>query len=564
MNVGTACGSKVGACVPGLLQCNAGTITCVGATGPTQEICDGIDNDCDGTIDNGIQAGAPCTPDYDQNLYPGVRDKGACKPGILQCNGNGGTICVGGVGPSPEVCDGIDNDCDGQIDEVGMPPDGIDGTSDPTGTATGNIGDTCGNNQGACTQGTYACVNGMFACLGGMQGQPEQCDCKDNDCDGVIDNPNPNGQPLCSTGKSCVKGAAGCQCAAPCGGEIPCPPGQKCEHVTNPSDGTALGDFCTQDYCMGDCTTKTVTDTSGNTVCAPAGSLPNADCVTPPVCACKGQSGCQNPCNGITCPTGSACTDYGPNAGTCVVDNCYNVPCVGCDKACNLGGCVPNPCGVANACPTGKECKPSADFMSAVCVDSCADVSCSSGKACKDGKCVATCSPACASGEVCDTTQATPTCVMNACLMMSPDAGTTGPIQCSDGSYCDPLTGQCGQNPPCDGVICPTGQVCDTSTSECETPTVITTSSSTGASMSNTGAGAGSTTGTGSTGTGNGSGGAPNQGVFGLPTGGGGCSVEPGSSDPVNDLPLALAALAVVVGVRRKRKSSRGGEEVAS
>ena len=178
--------------------------------------------------------------------------------------------------------------------------------------------------------------------LGAQTSVPETCDCNDNDCDGVIDNPNgPGGPPLCGTGNDCVKLAGGtCQCAAPCGsGEFVCPAGQRCELVTSSQSGQSLPmGYCVTDFtaACGDCTVKTVKDSNGKVLCAPAGTV-LANCVTPPTCTCKGQAGCEDPCAGVTCSAGTVCTSFGPKAGTCVVDNCWNVPCQGCDKACLPG-----------------------------------------------------------------------------------------------------------------------------------------------------------------------------------------------------------------------------------
>ena len=79
--------------------------TCIPGT-PSAEVCDGADNDCNGAVDDGI-ASTPTTC--------GV---GACASiGTLSCVG-GAMIdtCTPGT-PSTEVCDGIDNNCNGLVDD---------------------------------------------------------------------------------------------------------------------------------------------------------------------------------------------------------------------------------------------------------------------------------------------------------------------------------------------------------------------------------------------------------------------------------------------------------------
>ncbi|MDZ4063779.1 MAG: MopE-related protein, partial [Coriobacteriia bacterium] len=551
-----ACGSDVGECKAGKQVCENGALVCQGAVGPQKEICNNLDDDCDGVIDNGIAIGTPCAPDYDEALYPGVRDKGQCKPGVSECGPNGEIICVGGVGPQAEVCDGLDNDCDGKVDEVGAPVDGINGTSDPQNPSR-VIGATCGSDVGACEPGAWACVNGGFLCVGGVGPQPEVCDCSDNDCDGEVDEDPSAGEPaLCSEDKACVAYKNGCQCAALCGGgEYPCPTGGfTCEAVTYSYGGESAGNRCVIDGC-GDCSVKTVT--SGGVVeCAPAGTVLESG-VKPPVCVCI-QNACHNPCWGVSCAAPQVCTNYGVNAGKCVADNCWNVPC-GPGQACNNGTCVESPCD-AGSCSANEACKPSEDFTSFECVCSCMGVDCEPGEVCQGGACVETgCGVDCEPGQVCNGTD----CVPSVC------DDTT----CPDGSYCDPLTGQCG-NYPCAGVQCPSGQ-------DCEDGECVEGSGGSGGSGGAGGAGGGSGTG-GTSGTGGGTSGtggaetdagadgsAPMEdpkGNWGLATGGGGCAcaTEVGSSRVGGIAGLLMFAMALLArrGRRLGIRKGRGGEDV--
>jgi hypothetical protein len=563
---GDACGSNVGECKLGTIACLGGILSCQNAVNPVAETCNGLDDNCNGLIDDGVSTGGACAMPYDASQYPGERDHGACQPGITQCDGFGGMECLGGIAPSPEICDGIDNDCDGDVDEAGPPVDGINGTANPQ-SPDDKIGGACGLAQGECKAGTWGCANGIFVCLGATGKIDEQCDCKDNDCNGVVDNANPGGEPpLCGTGKDCIRSGNACMCAGPCGtGEFQCPAGQKCLSVLSSETGEAVGNRCVPDVDpCGDCAKATVKDANNKTICAPAGTDP-AGCQSTPVCACKDVYGCREPCFNKSCSSGEVCASFGTKAGQCVLDNCFNTGCQGCNQACNLGDCVENPC-KPGSCPAGQECKPKPDFSGSDCVSSCATVKCGSTQTCKNGICVDTCDPPCATGMVCNLT--TLKCVTDQCAS---DGGTP----CPNGAWCDPLTGKCG-NGPCEGVLCPTGQHCDNG--DCVGGGAGGSGGSGGAagSAGKAGSGGGNDAGkdssVGDSGVGGAAGGSSKdggtagkdntRGVFGMATGGGGCECRVGWS-PFSQKGGAGAAavllLALLIG--RRRSGARRADE---
>jgi hypothetical protein len=158
----TTCG--VGACAStGVTSCINGLVvdSCDAGTAAADTACNGIDDDCDGLVD--------------EDFIPS-----ATRCGIGVCTSTGVTSCVGGhlqdscLPGQPTLtdatCNGLDEDCDGAVDEDFVP------------TAV-----SCG--VGACSStGQTQCIRGHVVdrCIPGAPGA-EICDGLDNDCNGLVD-----------------------------------------------------------------------------------------------------------------------------------------------------------------------------------------------------------------------------------------------------------------------------------------------------------------------------------------------------------------------------------------
>jgi len=311
-----------------------------------EEVCNGLDDDCDGAIDEELNSDEPGeTPPCATGL-PGM-----CAVGRSRCD-DGAITCIPFYEPGDERCDLADNDCDGLVDE--------------------ELRNACGE-------------------CGPLP--EETCNAFDDDCDGVVDEEAPcPGAAVCINGE-CAQGCAAGECVGdtvckdnrcvtPCNGVV-CPPGERCLSETGECYDPCRDIVCEDgQHCIdGQCGSCEVVGCAEGQVCTAEGCQghPCADVECPPGEFCRG-GGCLASCATISCPFRQRCVD-----GECIADNCGGVVCPP-GQICGNGACIPDPC-VELECGPGQRC------LNGRCSDDpCARTRCGAGETC-EVQCI---------GEACD------------------------------------------------------------------------------------------------------------------------------------------------------------------
>jgi hypothetical protein len=191
-----SCG--VGACARMVPAClfDGGMAICLPGMA-TPETCNNVDDNCNGSRDEQADGGPLSRTCY--SAAPATRNVGRCREGLQTCSGGSfGALCGGEVTPTAELCNTLDDDCDGLSDEEA--DGGVLRRACYTGTPVTR-------SVGICRDGQQACATGAFggACAGEVLPGTETCNALDDDCDGLLDE-NASGTPLT---RACYSGPGG-------------------------------------------------------------------------------------------------------------------------------------------------------------------------------------------------------------------------------------------------------------------------------------------------------------------------------------------------------------------
>ncbi len=445
----------MGRCQDGKQPCMEGAWgDCIGQELPKPEECNNFDDDCDGTVNNG-QLG------QDQSCTTGLL--GICSQGKTQCLNNE-IACVPELVPQAEQCNGVDDNCDGDIDLNPV-------TKKPLTGALCSIPLLLG----ACVVGVDTCEGAQVICKQKTFPTAEVCNNADDDCDGIVNNgslccPNflKDGSEsdvdcggvcgsTCLSGQSCFQDLD-CQSQV-CGADKICQP-PKCDDLKKNGTESDLdcGGICPK------CSDFKLCNISAN---CQSGVCTLGIC-QPPNCNDITKNGIETDidCGGTTCPkcvpektcgVNSDCDSAICQGGFCQAPQCNDSIKNGFESDIDCGGPACAGCNAGKACVAGADCQNSVCTnnicQSPNCIDNAkngteSDVDCG-GPACPD----------CSDGRNCVISSdcASSVCAINICQPPSCFDGVKNGIE-SDVDCGGPACADCGPGKTCFvGADCQSG-----------------------------------------------------------------------------------------------------------
>ena len=354
---------------PALGGCGDGTQKCVngmwGSCTPdimmiTNESCNGLDDDCDGTTDE--DSDVQCFPENASGCVANEQGKfncrGPCKAGTQRCVNGELQACVDAkVAAATDDCstERIDENCDGTPNDK----------CQCTGTAMRDCGDMATDGVGICTAGKQQCVNGQWGqCEGAVTSRLELCNGDDDDCNGKIDDVAGLGGPCTVKDQKgvCAEGTFQCNRPNPllqCRATAPNPTAETCDNKDNDCNG------------MIDDVLASLLQTDNNNcgacrkTCGATDKCCGGGCVNLNEDE-KNCGACGTECTGTQmCVAGKCMNTQPPDAGVmCDTQR----PCANGELCCD-GKCVPNDLNNCNTC--GMKCT---GMAPACCSKGCADL----------------------------------------------------------------------------------------------------------------------------------------------------------------------------------------------
>ncbi|MBN1207069.1 MAG: hypothetical protein JXB05_19445 [Myxococcaceae bacterium] len=316
---------------------------------PEPELCNRLDDDCNGSVDDLTASDCYTGPE-------GTKDVGACRPGKPVCGSDGNVLCIGQVVPTDETCNGKDDNCNGAVDETFDFRTGHDncGRCDQVCGALQDCmaGECVAKRETACANTTdddedtkidcedtdctnLPCGEGCV-CLGGVKAEGNCGNTVDDEGDGPADCADTD----CNL-KSC---GAGCICINNVRGEGDCGNGAD-DEGDGPVD-CADSDDCTDKACGDGCVCRGGAKTED--LCDDSLDNDGDGTLGPP----PTNTDCQDAdCTGKSCGVGCVCESLGRKEVLCSdgLDNDGDTQIDCADAHCNNVECVPN--------ETGARCK---------------------------------------------------------------------------------------------------------------------------------------------------------------------------------------------------------------
>ncbi len=311
----------------GTRACGAAGLSACSAPIAVTEICDNIDNDCNGVTDDGIQSGAGAMCDDKNVCTSDACTGGVCLATAISATCDDGSLCTVNDACAAGKCGGATANCD-------------DANPCTTDSCDDKLGCVHVNNTASCDDGDPCTTGDICKDAVCQSGATNNCNCTaDADCAQYEDADKCNGTLYCS------KSSAPYVCKINPITVVTCDPSADTLCQIKQCDPTdAVCKFVAQNdgKSCDDNNVCTTGEVCAATACTPQGSVSCDDSNPCTTDACDSVSGCSHVANTSGCDDGNACTNG---------DTCATGTCAGTAISCNDGfACTADSCDPVKGC----------------------------------------------------------------------------------------------------------------------------------------------------------------------------------------------------------------------